>query len=175
MRRILLIVIMLVMGSTVFAQQTYEADFTQTRVMKVSGKTVNKAGHLVFDGKDYLSMIYSEPEGEFFIIDGNIVKINMDGKNVNLNADKAKSVELQRSTLLNCISGNWEQAAADNHAEVNIVEEEGQRTIFIYAKEQEKTPRGGYVAVILTYRNDGSLMTMVLEQKNGVINTYEIN
>ena len=122
MKHIALIVIALLFSISAFAQHTYDTDFTQTKVMKVSGKTTNKAGHIIFDGNDHLSMTYTEPEGEFFIIEGNNVKINLDGKKANLDAEKVKMVKLQRSTLLNCLSGNWEQAAEDNNADLTITE-----------------------------------------------------
>ena len=151
-----------------------DTDFTQTRVMKVSGKTTEKIGHLTFDGNDHLTMTYSQPEGEFFIIDGNMVKMNMDGKKAELDAEKVKMVTLQRSTLLNCLSGNWEQAAADNDADLTVTEKDGQRNILIKAKG--KVPRGGYASVELTYRlSDGMLTKMVLEEAIGVKNTYQIN
>ena len=105
MKHITLIIIAVLFSVTAFAQQTFDNDFTQTKVMKVSGKTINKAGHIVFDGKDQLKMTYTEPSGDSFIIDGNKVKINMDGKKADIDADKVKMVGLQRSTLLNCLSG----------------------------------------------------------------------
>ena len=111
MKHITLIIIAVLFSVTAFAQQTFDNDFTQTKVMKVSGKTINKAGHIVFDGKDQLKMTYTEPSGDSFIIDGNKVKINMDGKKADIDADKVKMVGLQRATLLNCLSGNWEKAA----------------------------------------------------------------
>jgi hypothetical protein len=142
--------------------------------MKISGKTTDKAGHLTFDGNDQLSMIYTEPAGEYFKIEGKIVKINMDGKKVELDSEKVKVVGLQRSTLLNCLSGNWEQAAADNNAELTITEEKGLKNISIVAKG--KVPKGGYKSVELTYRvSDNTLVKMVLEEAIGIINTYEIN
>ena len=125
MKRITLIIIAVLFSITAFAQQTFNTDFTQTKVMKVSGKTTNKTGHILFDGKDQLKMIYSEPEGDYFIIEGNLVRINMDGKKADLDANKVKMVGLQRATLLNCLSGNWEQAAADNKAETTITEDNG--------------------------------------------------
>ena len=151
---------------TAFAQQTFDTDFTQTKVMKVSGKTTEKAGHLTFDGVDQLSMIYSEPEGDYFKVEGNIVKINMDGKKVEiLNV---------RFALLNCLSGNWEQAATDNNAELIVTEEKGLKNISIVAKG--KVPKGGYKSVELTYRvSDNTLVKMVLEEAIGIINTYEIH
>ena len=173
MKHITLIIIALLSSITAIAQQTFNTDFTQTKVMKISGKTTQKAGHLNFDGKDHLSMIYTEPAGEFFIIEGNLVKMNLDGKKAELDAGKVKMVQLQRATLLNCLSGNWEQAAADNNAEATSKEENGSRNIIIKAKG--KVPRGGYASVELTYRlSDNMLTKMVLEEANGVINTYEI-
>ena len=173
MKHITLIIIAMLFSITAVAQQTYDTDFTQTKVMKVSGKTTNKVGHLTFDGNDQLSMIYTEPEGEYFKIEGNMVKINMDGKKADLDAEKVKMVGLQRATLLNCLSGNWEQAAIDNNAELTVSEEKGLKTISIVANG--KVPKGGYKSVVLTYRvSDNAMIKMILEEAIGIINTYEI-
>ena len=173
MKHITLIIIALLFSVTAFSQKTYDTDFTQTKVMKISGKTTDKAGHLTFDGNDQLSMIYTEPEGDYFKIEGNMVKINMDGKKAELDSEKVKMVGLQRATLLNCLSGNWEQAAADNNAELTVTEEKGLKNISIVAKG--KVPKGGYKSVELTYRvSDNAMVKMVLEEAIGIINTYEI-
>jgi hypothetical protein len=173
MKKLTLIIIAILCTVTTFAQKTFDTEFTQTKVMKVSGKTTDKVGHILFDGKDQLQMIYSVPEGDYFIIEGNKVKINMDGKKTELDANKVKTVELQRSTLLNCLSGNWEQAAIDNNAETTITEDKGMKVISINA--QGKVPKGGYKSVVLTYRlSDDSMVKMVLEEAAGIINSYEI-
>lgn len=173
MKRITLIIIAVLFSVTTFAQQTFDTDFTQTKTMKVSGKTTDKVGHIVFDGKDQLQMTYSVPEGDLFIIDGNKVKINMDGKKAEIDANKVKMVALQRSTLLNCLSGNWEQAAVDNNAETTVTEEKGMKVVTLNAKG--KVPKGGYRSVVLTYRlSDNGMVKMVLEEAAGIINTYVI-
>ena len=173
MKRISLIIIAVLFSVAAFAQQKYDTDFTQTKMMKLSGKTTHKAGHITFDGNDQLKMIYSEPQGDYFIIEGNKVKMNLDGKKAELDAEKVKMVKLQRATLLNCLSGNWEQAAMDNNAETSITEDKGLKTISINAKG--KVPKGGYKSVVLTYRlSDGGVIKMVLEEAIGMINTYEI-
>ena len=174
MKHITLILIAMLFSVTAFAQKTFDTDFTQTKLMKISGKTTDKAGHLTFDGNDKLSMIYTQPQGDYFKIEGNMVKINMDGKKAELDAEKVKMVGLQRSTLLNCLAGNWEQAAADNNAELTVKEEKGMKTVSIVAKG--KVPKGGYKAVELTYRlSDNALVKMMLEEAIGIINTYEIH
>lgn len=173
MKRFFLIISILIVSISLFSQQKYDTDFTQTKTMKVSGKTTEKAGHLTFDGVDHLSMVYTQPADDYFHIEGTLVKINLDGKKAELNADKVKMVKLQRSTLLNCLSGNWEQAAVENNAEISTVEENGLKTITLTAKG--KIPRGGYSSVVLTYRiADNTLVKMVLEEAVGAINTYEM-
>ena len=173
MKHICLTIIALLLSIATYAQQQFDTDFTQTRVMKVSGKTTEKAGHLTFDGNDQLTMTYTQPKGEYFIIEGNMVKINMDGKKAELDAEKAKMVQLQRATLLNCLSENWEQAAEDNNADLTVTEKNGIKTVSIVARG--KVPRGGYNSVELTYRlSDGVMTKMVLEEAIGIINTYEI-
>ena len=173
MKYITLIIIAMLLSVAAIAQQTYDTDFTQVKLMKVSGKTTDKAGHITFDGNDQLTMTYTQPEGEYFIIEGNMVKINMDGKKAELDAEKVKMVGLQRATLLNCLSGNWEQAAEDNNADLTITEEGGLKTVSIVAKG--KVPRGGYNSVELTYRlSDGMMTKMVLVEAIGIQNTYEM-
>ena len=173
MKHITLIIIAMLLSMAAFAQTNVETDFTQTKVLKVSGKTTEKAGHIVFDGNDHLTMTYTQPEGEYFIIEGNMVKINLDGKKADLDANKVKMVGLQRSTLLNCLNGDWEQAAVDNNAELTITEENGMRNVSIVAKG--KIPKGGYKSVELTYRlSDGKITKMVLEEAIGTINTYNM-
>lgn len=174
MKHITLFLIAMLFSVTAFAQQTYDNEFTQTRVMKVSGKTINKTGHLTFDGEDHLTMNYSSPEGEYFIIEGDKVKMNMDGKKNELDANKLNMVKLQRATLINCLSGYWEQVAEDNNAESTIKEKDGLCTIFL--KVKEKAVIGGYSALELTYRiADGKLVKMMLEEATGTRNTYEIH
>ena len=173
MKHITLIIIAMLLSVAAIAQQTYDTDFTQVKLMKVSGKTTDKAGHITFDGNDQLTMTYTQPEGEYFIIEGNMVKINMDGKKAELDAEKVKMVGLQRATLLNCLSGNWEQAAENNNADLTITEEGGLKTVSIVAKG--KVPRGGYNSVELTYRlSDGMMTKMVLVEAIGIQNTYEM-
>lgn len=172
MKRLSLLMMALLLSVAAWAQK-YDTDFVQTRVMKVSGKTTTLHGHITFDGKDQLSMIYSDPEGDYFIIEGSMVKINLLKKKAELNASKVKAVQLQRSTLLNCLAGQWEQAAIDNNAETTVTEKDGFRNILIQAKG--KVPRGGYSSVDLTYRiSDGLVVKMILEEAGGVVNTYEI-
>ena len=172
MKKTVIILCALLLSAASFAQ-TYNLDFTQTRRLKVSGKTTVMKGHLDYDGKEKLSMTYSDPEGDYFIIDGNMVKMSLMGKSGELDANKVPMVALQRSTLLNCLSGNWKQAAEDNNATTTVTEKTGFRTVKITAAGI--IPRGCYKSVTLTYRfKDGRVSRLILEEPAGIENTYEM-
>lgn len=173
MKRLTILLTAVLLTLAASGQQTYNDDFTHTREIKASGKTIVKTGRLVYDGSVRLEMTYSNPAGEYFTVEGSKVRMNLGGKKSEVNADKVKALGLQRATLLNCLSGNWEQAAKDNKAASAVTEEKGRRTVTLTATG--KVPRGGYSSVVLTYRiSDGKLLKMVLEESNGIRNTYEI-
>ncbi len=174
MKQFSLFIASLLLTLAVAAQNiTYDVNFTHTREMKTSGKTIVKSGHLLFDGNDQLTMNYTDPEGEYFIVDGNIVKMNLNGKKTEVKADKVKAVDLQRTTLLNCLAGNWQEAAKANNAESMVAISKGIHTVKLAAKG--KVQRGGYSSVELTYRtSDGKLLKMVLVESTGIKNTYEM-
>lgn len=173
MKHFTTIIAALLLSAAVTAQNKYDDNFTQTRLMKASGKTTVKTGHMTFDGADHLTMTYTDPDGEYFIAEGSTVRMNLDGKKNTVNAAKVKTVDIRRTTLLNCLSGNWEEAAKINNAETKVSESKGMRTVLMSAVG--KVPRGGYSSVALTYRmSDGKLTKMVLEESTGVQNTYEI-
>ena len=174
MKHLTILIAAMLVSLTMAAQQaTYDDDFTQTRLIKAAGKTVSKAGHMVFDGKESLAMTYTEPAGEYFIVEGKKVKMNLNGKKGEVDANKVKSVGLQRTTLLNCLAGNWEEAAKANNAKSEVSDGKGTRTITL--KANGRVPRGGYASVELIYRTkDGKLTKMVLEEAAGIVNTYEL-
>ena len=172
MKKTLLLAVALVAGMIGWAQ-TIEADFTQTRNIAASGKTIEKAGHMKLVYPDQLDMNYSKPDGEYFIIHGHEMSMNMDGKKNKVDTNKNKRTQTFAQTLLNCIKGDWEKAAADNDTDTAVKEEGGNKIITLTAKK--KAPRG-YARIELTYnKTDGLLRKMILEEFGGVTNTYVIS
>lgn len=172
MKRIILLACALMLSLASFGQK-YDTDFKHTHRLKVNGKTTVMKGHLDYDGKEHLNMIYSDPAGEYFVIDGSQIKMNLYGKKAELNADKVPMIQLQRATLLNCLAGNWEQAAKDNNAKASTSEKLGFRTVSIVS--DKVVPRGGYKSVTITYRvKDGMVTRLVLEDAVGIEDSYEM-
>ena len=86
MKRILIIIASLLCLYSI-SGQTIESTFQHTKFIKASGKNITSNGHLKFVYPAYLEMKYSVPQGDYFIIDGKNVKINMNGKKATVDTD----------------------------------------------------------------------------------------
>lgn len=168
-----LLTVLFAIGVLILSAQTIESDFQQTRFIKASGKSTESNGKLKFQNPDKLNMTYTNPAKDYFIIDGKTVKINLKGKKATIDTDKNTVMRTQKNTLLNCIKGNWKEAASDNNADINVTEKSKEKNVTITAK---KANLKGYSKITLTYRKTDNMLTeMILEEFNGIVNTYKMS
>ena len=167
-----LLTVLIAMLAFAASAQKVECHFQQSKFIKASGKTVTSEGNLKLYSNDKLEMNYTNPAGDYFIIDGKTVKINVRGKKSEVDTEKNALMRVQRNTLMNCISGNWKQAATDNDATSSVVEKGGNKVVTLTAK---KTGTRGYAKIVVTYRKSDNLpVEMVLEEFNGTVTTYKM-
>ena len=153
--------------------QKVECHFQQSKFIKASGKTIASEGNLKLYSNDKLEMNYTNPAGDYFIIDGKTIKINVRGKKSVVDTEKNAAMRVQRNTLMNCISGNSKQAATDNDATTSMVEKGGNKVVTITAK---KAGTRGYAKIVITYRKSDNLpVEMVMEEFNGTVTTYKMS
>lgn len=171
MRNLLFVCLML--AGFIVSAQNVECQFKQSTFIKASGKTLESEGTLKLVGKDKMEMNYTKPAGDYFIIDGKSIKMNLRGKKSVMDTEKNTAMRNYRNTLLNCIHGNWKQAATDNNADITITEKGNNKVVTITAKKQ--APRG-YSKIIVTARKSDNLpVEMVLEEFNGTVTTYKLS
>lgn len=173
MKRFIILFALAISGADLSAQD-FECPFVQTRLMVISGKTVVSEGTMTYTAPDQLAMVYSKPEGEYLVIDGNTVRMDLAGQIATIDAKKNATAGALSRTLLDCIAGNWEKAAKDNDADSSVSEKGGVKTVILTARKA--SPRGGYSKIELYYRlKDNFLTKMVLEENGGGIRTtYEL-
>ena len=171
MRKILTITLMFLAFAA--SAQKATCHFTQSRFIKASGKTIQSEGELKLYSNDKMEMNYTKPAGDYFIIDGKTIKINVRGKKSVIDTEKNVAMRAQRNTLMNCISGDWKKAAADNNAESSVTEKGANKVVTLIAK---KTAPKGYSKIIITYRKSDNLpVEMVMEEFNGTVTTYKMS
>ena len=104
MKKLLTIVIAL-MAFTVSAQKA-ECHFTQSKFIQASGKIIESEGNLKLYSNDKLEMNYTKPAGDYFIVDGKTVKMNIKGNKSVVDTEKNASMQGMRNTLMNCKISN---------------------------------------------------------------------
>ena len=168
MKKVLLISLGLCFALAAFAQQATECSFTQVRTIRASGKVSRAEGVISFKASDQLTMTYTDPQGEYLVISGPMLRSNAQGQNLSVNTDKNPRFRLLRNTLLNCITGQYEQAAADNDADLVVSEKAGVKSVSMTAR---KAAVRGYSKIVLEYVK-GLPVRMVLEEFGGISTEY---
>ena len=173
MKRITLFIILLCCIFTLGAQQQINASFEQTKTIKASGKSIQSKGTVLYQSPETLKMNYTQPAGDFFIVEGNTIKLNMNGKKSTVDVTKNAVMKAQKNTLLNCIKGNYKQVATDNNAEIAVKESGSSRIVTLTAKQAATR---GYSKITVTYRKSDNMVTeMVLEEFNGNTTRYSFS
>lgn len=155
--------------STLVAAQEMNCSFTQDRTIKASGKVFHSEGVISFTAPDQLTMTFTDPEGEYFIISGPMLRSNTQGKNISVNTDKSAIFRSLRNTLIYCITGEYEKAAQENDAELTVSEKNGIK--YVSMKARKTLPRG-YSGVEMEYNKKGLPVRMVLEEFVGITTEY---
>ncbi len=168
-----LLIIVIAMLAFAASAQTVQCHFTETKFIKASGKTVEYEGNLKLTSKDKLEMTYTKPAGDYFNIDGKTISMNMRGKKSVVDTEKNATMRGQRNTLMNCITGNWKQAATDNNAESSVTEKGANKVVTLTAK---KTGTRGYSKIVITYRKSDNIpVELMFQEFNGTTTTYKMS
>ena len=76
-------------------RKAFYGNFKQTKTL-VSKKEIKSEGMLYFSAPDKLSMLYTLPEGEKMIINGDTLLNEREGRNNKFDLAKNKSMQLQK-------------------------------------------------------------------------------
>ena len=167
MKKILTLICLSLTAFTAYAQQL-ECTFTQDKTIQASGKVIHAEGVISFNGSDQLTMTYTKPAGEYLVISGPMLRSNANGQSISVDTDKNARFRSLRNTLLNCITGKYEQAATDNDADLQVSEKSGVKTVSMKAR---KTAPRGYSKIVMEYVK-GLPVRMVLEEFGGISTEY---
>jgi outer membrane lipoprotein-sorting protein len=155
------------------ANETREFPFTETRVMPKMNKTVVSEGTMKFEAPDNLRMDYTVPAGDYTLIGKDKFDVFKSGKMQHLNVkDPKQKMAVYRATLLACLGGDVEQAAALNNAKAEY--KTVGNTYVCTLKAENAAPRD-IAGVELVYdKKNGQLLSMTLTEGNGNYTTYAV-
>jgi len=172
MKRIFVMMALLAMAFTAGAQD-FEATFKQAKTLKVSGKVIKSEGEITYTAPDQLAMLYTNPEGDYFIIDGPQVRMDMRGVALDVNSTGNKLVQSQRNAIIYSVAGKYEDIAKEMDADCTVsAGKNGGKHVVL--KMRKALPKG-YTGMELDYNKQGKLIRMVLEEAGGISTEYIIN
>jgi outer membrane lipoprotein-sorting protein len=168
MRKILAFVLLLCGISA--GAQNFNGTFDQVKTLKVSGKTIKSAGEISFTAPDQLAMLYTNPDGDFFIIDGTQIRLDMRGVQADVDTKTNKTVALQRNALIYSCTGEYEKIAKEMDADCTVsAGKNGGKHVEL--KVKKASPKG-YSGVVLDYNKAGVIQRLVLEEFGGISTEY---
>ena len=152
--------------------QNFEGTFKQAKTLKVSGKVVKSEGNITFTAPDQLAMLYTNPNGDYFIIDGPLVRMDLRGVALDVDSKTNKLVASQRNALLYSILGEYEKVAEEMDASCTVTQKNGGKHVVIKAR---KVVPKGYSGLELDYGKNGRITRLVLEEFGGISTEYVLN
>ena len=150
--------------------QNFEGTFKQAKTLKVSGKVIKSEGEITYTAPDQLAMMYTNPEGDYFIIDGPYLRMDLRGVSLDVNTDTNKAVKPQRNAILYSIAGKYEDIAKEMDADcqVSAGKNGGKHVVLTMRKALPKSYKG----MELDYDKNGRITRMVLEEVAGISTEY---
>lgn len=164
----LLVFALLLCGLTAGAQ-SFEGTFTQAKTIKVSGRVVKSEGNISYTAPDQLAMLYTNPDGDYFIIDGPYLRMDLRGVALDVNTDNNKTVKSQRNAIIYSIAGRYDEIAEEMDADCTVTPRGGGKHVSIKVR---KTLPKGYSGLELDYDKSGQLTRMILEEFGGISTEY---
>lgn len=164
----LLVLTMLLAGLNAGAQ-SFESTFVQTKTLQLTGKKIVSEGTITYTEPANLAMIYSKPEGDYFIVDGPFLRFDLRGISLDVNTDTNKTVRMQRNAILYGIQGKYDDIAQEMDADCTVSKVKGGKHVVIKVR---KPLLKGYTGMELDYNAKGRITRMVLEEAGGISTEY---
>ena len=149
---------------------TYSAPFTETKVFPKLKKESSKQGTLTWQAEEYLRMDYSEPAGDYTLIEPGTFTICLNGKVQKLPAkDASTKTGVLRQTLLLAFQGKVADIAELNKAAATYSDKGGNYVCTLEAEQ----PKHGVKALALEYdKKTGHLLLLTITESNGNYTTW---
>lgn len=164
--------LLLLCGITAGAQDL-EGTFTQAKTLKISGHVIKSEGSFTYTAPDQLAMLYTKPDGDYFIIDGPFLRMDLRGVSLDVDTDRNKAVKVQRDAILYSMAGKYEEIAKEMDADFTVTPtKDGGKKVVLKVKKVAVT---GYSGMELDYKKNGKLARMVLEEFGDIATEYVLN
>lgn len=146
-----------------------KGDFTEERCRKAKAPQ-KLAGELTFDPAGELTMNYSTPQGDFFVIADGFIRMKNGSVENKFDLSKNKPMKQLADLLISSFSGTLQSFASGNSCTMDV--DKGSVSVRVTLKATKKGVKG-YSMVIADYDPETLLlMSMYMEEFDGSVTTY---
>ncbi len=150
------------------AFDNYTSDFNQTKNLKGMKKGIESQGTL-YAQDNKMAMIYSQPEGDFIIINDTDFAMKSRGKMRKHNIKEGSEMLKLRNTLIYAIQGDIQAIATETNSTIKYNETDKSYRFVVKANKPQKR---GYKEIILNFDKETLLlnrMRMVEANDNSTV------
>lgn len=148
-----------------------DCQFEQQKFLKGMAKPVVSKGALTYT-KDNLSMIYTQPAGDYLLISPTEFSMQIKGKVRKHNIKPGSPMLVLKNTLTLCMDGDVEAVASENGATLSYANNGNHQ--FTLTKELKKGEKG-YSKIVLEYNPKTYMLTsMTMVEANGNYTVYNL-
>lgn len=151
---------------------TISSPVTETRTLP-NGKKFVSQGNFYFSNPNLLAIRYTNPAGDYLIINAEEVAQKKPGKTFKFSIKKNETMQMLSSTLLWCISGKLIRLAEKNNAAVTVSEAGGLINVVFKAEGQNSRE---FKKIELAFdKATKRIKTMAMTDKNNVVTKYTMD
>lgn len=145
------------------AIQTIQCEFVQTNHVAVLTNDVQQKGHFYFQHPDKVCMVYSQPQGDMMLMDGDLLKMVSGGKVSTVSAKSNPMAGQMQNMLTACLSGDL--ARLKNKRSAISCTESATEYQFTILSTDRQNP---YCQIVMNFSKSDLALTMLqLIERNG--------
>lgn len=155
--------------------KSFNSKFTELQYRRSSRQSQDMEGKLYFDAIGRLSMLYTDPEGDYIIIDGTTYVTKQSGHKKHYSTDKKGLMADWSSSMIHSMKGEVEEVAQANNAEIRSKIDNSYYYFTLLRQDTGKKKKSDVVRIVLRYNKKTCLLVyMSIEDRAGNTTTYAL-
>lgn len=156
--------------------KSFTAKFTEMQYRHATKQSNELYGKMYYDAIGRIAMIYTEPEGDYVIIDGSTLVAKRKGKKNHFSGAKANAMTELSNSIMHSMTGEVSTVAEENDAEIRS---KADNTYYNFVLTRRNIdPKQKHQIVKLTLRYDKrscALVLLMVEEASGNTSTYALS
>ncbi len=156
--------------------KSFTAKFTEMQYRHATKQSNEMYGKMYFDAIGRIAMIYTEPEGDYVIIDGSTIVTKRKGQKSHFSGAKANAMTELSNNIMHCMTGEINLVAEENDAELRSKADNTYYNFILTRRTIDPKQKHQLVKLTLRYdKRSCALVLLMAEDASGNTSTYALS